>query len=113
MHAHASASYLAFPAPQSRESADAMSQGSDSHVPFPPLLLAEPKFLYSIQLHFCSKVLKNIVINSKNLPLVEARREEKNPEGRLIVGLVVVVLINMNEQKEAMSENDLIWKNRL
>lgn len=47
------------------------------------------------------------------MPVLEARREKRNGEGRLIVALVVLVLINMTEQKEPVSENDLIQTNRL
>lgn len=90
-----------------------LSLGSGSSTSFPPLPPAEPNFLSSIQLQFYFEALKGIFIHSKTLPVLEARREKRNEEGRLIVALVVLVLINMTEQKEPVSENDLIQTNRL
>lgn len=58
-----------------------LSQGSGSSTSFPPVTPAEPKFLCSVWLQFCLKALKGIVIDSKTLPVLEARREE-NKSGR-------------------------------
>lgn len=91
-----------------------LSQGSGSSAAFSPLPPAEPKFLCSIRLQFSLNCLclKDIVINSKTLPILEVKGGKKHLEGRLIVALVLLVLINMNEHKEPMSQNDLI-QNRL